>query len=170
MTSLPLFHRRRVAALVGATLLIPALLSACSSAPDGPTPVGSSAAPASSDAARVGQCVRDAGYDVEDDDFSTPGSFRQPAGLSADQLDAYTETIADCASGTSLAPPSRSGGGGGQGFDQQLLDLTACLRDAGFSDVEDPVDGVWRPDPSHQGDPAYEAATTTCQAEVGLKG
>lgn len=167
MTAPPLTQRRRATALVSTALLVPALLSACSSAPDGPTPVGTDAAPASSEAARVGQCVRDAGYDVEDDDFSTPGSYRQPAGLSADELDAYAETVADCASGTSLAPPSRPGGG--QGADRQLLDLAACLRDAGYPDAEDPVDGVWRPDPDHQGDPAYDEATATCAAEVGLK-
>lgn len=152
-------------AALAVAALTAALVSGCSQATTGATGSGSTS---TSDAAVVGQCVRDRGYDVDDSSFTSPGTFPQPSGLTADQLDAYGQAVSDCVAGTSLETPDGTGGFGPEN-DRQLLDLTACLRDAGFPDVADPVDGVWSPDASHEGDPAYEAATETCAAEAGLQ-
>jgi hypothetical protein len=167
-TRLPRFrrHRRRVtAALLTTGVLVPALLTGCSSSP--PSTSGTTAA-ASSDAARVGQCVRDRGYDVDDSDFSSPGRYPAPEGLSPDRLEEYDRAVGECAAGTSLAAPSADGATAPE-FERQLLALTACLRDAGYPDVADPVDGVWFPDPDRQDDAAYQAASDACGEQVGLR-
>lgn len=144
--------------------LVPVLLSGCSTSPD--TSDGSS--PRAGDTAKVGQCVRDKGYDVDDSDFVGVGTFRQPDGLSVDEADIFAQVVATCSEGTSLAIPGDPGGSNSDN-DDQLLKLTACLRAAGFTDVKDPVDGVWFPDEAYENDPSYLAATDACVAEVGLE-
>lgn len=162
----PLRPRGRSAyAGLATAAVLTTLLSACSSGDPGTPDSGS---PRAGDASTVGQCVRDGGYDVDDSFFVGAGTFRQPDGLTADQAEAYARVVSTCAEGTSLASPHDSDAPGSDD-DQQLLDLTACLRQAGFSDVDDPVDGVWYSDPAYEGDPSYQAATETCAQEAGLQ-
>lgn len=160
--------RRRLAVLLAASLLTPGLLAGCSSAGGGPA--GGDAA-SSSDAAAVGQCVRDAGYDVVDDDFTNPGLTTLPDGVAPESSEA--DTFLDVVSGCHDSAGSGSlqvSGDEKDAFVQEMLTMAQCLRDEGFDDVPDPVDGVWSSPEHLEGQPAYEKAIEKCQAGMDIKG
>jgi hypothetical protein len=89
----------------------------------------------------MGSCLRDAGYDVEDADL-VQGVVAAPAGVDADS---YVDDFETCRSEL----PAGMGGGDQEGpsaddiaaLQESGLKVAQCVRDAGFPDFADPVDG-----------------------------
>jgi len=157
--------------LITAALLVPAL-AAC--APDAtPTPGSSTPTSASgSTAALLGGCLRDAGYDVDDALLATEGVVAPPAGV---DVEAYSDALSACREQL----PAEQGGGVDQPSAADLaeqqeanLAVAECVREKGFDDFPDPVDGSFprevasgSTDPSAR-DPRTEAFFA-CSDEVG---
>jgi len=138
-------RRRRSArarvALVGLALLAAPLgLAACSSAAPA-SDASSSAVAAGSWSSEMGSCLRDAGYDVADADL-VEGVVAAPEGVDADS---YADDVETCRSEL----PAGMGGGEHEGpsaddvaaLRESGLEVAQCVRDAGFPDFADPVDG-----------------------------
>lgn len=161
--------RRGLVALLAAGVLLPGLLAACSS--DAPEAGTSSGTASSSEAAAVGQCVRDAGYDVEDSDFIEKGLLMLPGDVEpgSDAADDYFDVVSGCqdsvGSGSLKLSDEEK-----DSFTQEMIEMAQCLRDEGFENVEDPVDGVWYGPEEYDGDPEYEAAIDKCQAGMQVAG
>lgn len=157
--------RRRACALVAAAALLPGLLAACAS--QDASAANSTTRAASSDAAAVGQCLRDVGWDVDDADVGQPGISRLPDGVDEGSPDAddYLEAVSTCRESAGVETPGLSDKEK-DSFTEQLKAMAQCLRDEGFDDVEDPVDGVWYGPEQYEGDPAFDAASEKCQADM----
>ncbi|ROS57910.1 hypothetical protein EDF38_2640 [Frigoribacterium sp. PhB160] len=158
---------RAVPALLAASVLLPGLLTACSSPAADEAASGATA----SDAATVGQCVRDAGYDVVDDDFGNSALVRLPDAIEpeTDEADAFFSVVSDCHDAAGSASP-RLSEGEKDAFAQKLVEMAQCLRDEGFENVPDPVEGVWEGPAEYEGDPAYAVASEKCMAGMKVAG
>ncbi len=166
----PSRHRARLTLALAATALVaPALLAGCAPKASG-DPDAASTGVSSSESAELGRCLRDAGYDVDDPDLSQGIIVAPPDG--ADQ-DAYSDAFFQCAEevGGSLAaadePPSADEIATLQ---KANLKVAACVREKGFEDFPDPVDGYFdlrfgTGDPSPR-----DAAYFACDAEFGPYG
>jgi len=168
-------RRRRAssAALLGAALLLVApVLAACSTAADDPTAGASSGATGStsSASAQLGSCLRDAGFDVDDPDLSRGMVIAPPAGV---DIDAYVTAFTDCRAGL----PADQGGQPAPSADdlaalqEANLEVARCVREKGFTDFADPVDGVFPSGASMSTDTtalgAQDEAFLACDAEHG---
>jgi len=168
-------RRRRAssATLLGAALLLVApVLAACSTAADDPTAGASSGAQGSSSSAsaQLGSCLRDAGFDVDDPDLSRGMVIAPPAGV---DIDAYVTAFTDCRAEL----PADQGGQPAPSADdlaalqEANLEVARCVREKGFSDFADPVDGVFPSGASMSTDTtalgAQDEAFLACDAEHG---
>lgn len=164
--------RRRTVALLAAATLLPGLLAACSTDASGaPAATTEADRVAASDAAALGACVRDAGWDVDDADLGRQGIAPLPDGVDGGSADAdrYLEAVETCQESVGSGTPHFTDEQTRE-FDQQLREMAQCLRDAGFDAVEDPVDGVWQSPEQYLGDPAYDAASETCSSGLEVVG
>lgn len=130
---------RTAAVLLLALVAVPATLSACASTPSQPDP-SSTTASSTSWTAAMGSCLRDAGHDVADSDL-VEGVIAAPDGV---EPEAYMADFDAC----SAALPESLGGGDHRPSEQDVaeaqesgLKVAQCVRDAGFTDFADPVDG-----------------------------
>ena len=168
-------RRRRAssATLLGAALLLVApVLAACSTAADDPTAGASSGATGStsSASAQLGSCLRDAGFDVDDPDLSRGMVIAPPAGV---DIDAYVTAFTDCRAEL----PADQGGQPAPSADdlaalqEANLEVARCVREKGFTDFADPVDGVFPSGASMSTDTtalgAQDEAFLACDAEHG---
>jgi hypothetical protein len=168
-------RRRRAssATLLGAALLLVApVLAACSTAADDPTAGASSGAQGSSSSAsaQLGSCLRDAGFDVDDPDLSRGVVVAPPAGV---DIDAYVTAFTDCRAEL----PADQGGQPAPSADdlaalqEANLEVARCVREKGFTDFADPVDGVFPSGASMSTDTtalgAQDEAFLACDAEHG---
>jgi len=168
-------RRRRAssATLLGAALLLVApVLAACSTAADDPTAGASSGAQGSSSSAsaQLGSCLRDAGFDVDDPDLSRGMVIAPPAGV---DIDAYVTAFTDCRAEL----PADQGGQPAPSADdlaalqEANLEVARCVREKGFTDFADPVDGVFPSGASMSTDTtalgAQDEAFLACDAEHG---
>lgn len=120
-----------------AAFLLATVVAGCSSAaPEGDASTDDKGT-GSSDVAQVGACLRDAGFDVNDDEL-VAGVLAPPEGADVAE---YEEALRNCAEGTSLAPEDAPDGDEMAAVQAQLLEYVACLRDLGYTDIPDPVDG-----------------------------
>jgi hypothetical protein len=128
-------------ALAATAVLLPALLAGCSTT-DAP---GSTSSPSVADAAsassQLGECLRDAGYNVPDPDLSKGVVVAPPEGADPDR---YAEDFDACRSKL----PESQGGGSQEPSDAEVaewqktqLKVAECVREKGFEDFPDPVDG-----------------------------
>jgi hypothetical protein len=168
-------RRRRAssATLLGAALLLAApVLAACSTAGDGPTAGASSGATGStsSASAQLGSCLRDAGFDVDDPDLSRGVVVAPPRGVDVDE---YVAAFDACRAEL----PADQGGGPGPSeedlaaLQEANLEVARCVREKGFTDFADPVDGVFPSGASVSTDTtalgAQDEAFLACDAEHG---
>ena len=150
-----------VAALV--VLAAPLTLAGCASSDPGPS--SSSTTSASSWSAAMGSCLRDEGYDVDDSDV-VEGVVAPPPGV--DQ-DAYLADWETCRTGLPREirgdddEPSPDDVAAAQ---EAGLKVAQCVRDAGFPDFPDPVDGSFPP--LSPGDDPQSQAIFACDAEHGV--
>jgi len=165
----PRTSRRPVgAALVATVALLPALLAGCSTA-EGSGPSSSPAAGGSASAsAQLGQCLRDAGYDVDDPDLGKGMVVAVPEGADPER---YGEDFDTCRAQL----PEAEGGGSQKASDAEVaqwqaaqLKVAECVREKGFEDFPDPVDGDFPDQQWSTSDPSPEQeALFACSAEVG---
>ena len=169
-------RRSSSATLLGAALLLVApVLAACSTAADDPTTGASSGAQGSSSSAsaQLGSCLRDAGFDVDDPDLSRGMVIAPPAGV---DIDAYVTAFTDCRAEL----PADQGGQPAPSADdlaalqEANLEVARCVREKGFTDFADPVDGVFPSGASMSTDTtalgAQDEAFLACDAEHGPNG
>jgi len=171
-------RRRRAssATLLGAALLLVApVLAACSTAADDPTAGASSGATGStsSASAQLGSCLRDAGFDVDDPDLSRGVVVAPPRGVDVDE---YVSAFEVCRAEL----PADQGGGPGPSeedlaaLQEANLEVARCVREKGFADFADPVDGVFPSGTSMSTDTtalgAQDEAFLACDAEHGPNG
>lgn len=139
--SSPRASRHRASSVIRlaiATALLVPTLAAC--APD-PAPVETGVPTTSSASAVLGACMRDAGFDVTDEHFANTGVVAPPQGV---DVDAYVAAFSDCREGL---PADQGGGSQGPTADdlaalqEANLDVARCVREKGFDDFPDPVDG-----------------------------
>jgi len=139
--------RRRTSALGTLSVcavLLPALLAGCSTDDDA-TSAATSAGGGTSASAQLGQCLRDAGYDVDDPDLDEGMVVAVPNGADADE---YAAAFAECREGL---PESAGGGEAAQEpsaaelaeWQESQLKVAECVRQEGFEDFPDPVDGAF---------------------------
>ncbi len=149
--------RATMLSAVATVLLVPTLLTACSSSPDGAD------APTANDG-QVGlalaSCMRDHGYDFADPDSGAPAQLSVPEGVDPD---AYQADLKEClASG----PVADSGAKAQQlpGAAERERAYGECIVEAGFDDFPD--DSAEWADyvPADQG--AFDAASDACGAEI----
>lgn len=165
-TSRPLRSRATLVA-TAAALLAAGLLAGCSAgAPDDDPTAGGD--PRSS-SAQMGECLRAAGYDVADPDFSQGIAIDPPAGV---DVDVYVKAFETCAGevggdlGALAAPPDPAEVAELQ---EANLEVARCVREKGFEDFPDPVDGVFDGVRSTTSSPV-EDAYLDCDAEFGPNG
>lgn len=164
-TRRPAVRTRPFLTLAAGALLLPTLLAGCATSDASPTAETTSAG-SSSASAQLGQCLRDAGYDVEDPDLSKGVVVAVPSGADPEE---YSSAFSEC-----RAALPESQGGGEQGptaaqaaeWQASQLKVAECVREKGFTDFPDPVDGDF---PGKQwstsgGDPEQEAFFA-CSAE-----
>jgi hypothetical protein len=140
-TSRPSRHRASsvVRLAIAAALLVPTL-AACAPDPE-PGPASTRAAGASSASVVLGSCMREAGFDVPDEHFANTGVVAPPQGV---DVEAYVEAFDECRE----TLPVDQGGGSQRPSPEDLavlqeanLEVARCVRDKGFDDFPDPVDG-----------------------------
>jgi hypothetical protein len=130
-TSTTLRSRSAVAVLAG-LLLLPGLLTACSSTPDTDS-ASSGAASGNSGAVELASCMRDKGYDMQDPSSSGGLQLSPPDGVDADQW--RTDLVACTGDG--------KGAGEAQvaeplpGMEGMACDMAECMRENGFPDYPD---------------------------------
>jgi hypothetical protein len=146
-----------------ASLLVPALLTGCSSAPDDgsrPPATGTPSASTAS-AAEVGACMRDRGHDVDDSQFAESGGSRArmsvPAGVDADR---WVADLNACSGGATDAPAAKPA----PGQDALVRKEAACIRDGGFPDYPDGIEDQRRWKPSDAD--AFDRVAKDCGAKV----
>jgi hypothetical protein len=155
-------------ALAATAVLLPALLAGCSTT-DAP---GSTSSPSVADTAsassQLGECLRDAGYNVPDPDLGQGVVIAPPKGADPER---YAEDFSAC-----RAKLPESQGGGSQEpsaeelAEQQKADMKVaeCVREKGFEDFPDPVDGEF---PgvrmTTSGSSPQQEALFACDAEFG---
>jgi hypothetical protein len=133
----PAERSRTVVAVLAGVLLVPGLLTACSSTPhdDSASSGGSSSGGASknSGAVELASCMRDKGYDMEDPSSSGGLQLSPPDGVDADQW--RTDLVACTGDG--------KGAGEAQvakplpGMEDMARDMAECMRENGFPDYPD---------------------------------
>jgi hypothetical protein len=133
----PAERSRTVVAVLAGVLLVPGLLTACSSTPhhDSASRGGSSSGGASknSGAVALASCMRDKGYDMEDPSSSGGLQLSPPDGVDADQW--RTDLVACTGDG--------KGAGEAQvakplpGMEDMARDMAECMRENGFPDYPD---------------------------------
>ena len=158
-------RRSTAAPLLAALALLaaPLTLSACSSDAD-PAPATTAASGSWSSA--MGSCLRAQGYDVADSDL-VEGVVAPPDGV---DVDTYASDWETCRS----ALPEAIGGGDQEPSAEDLaawheanLRVAQCVRDAGFPDFADPVDGEWSAAMSTSDDDPLTRAFLDCSDEHG---
>ncbi|WP_413602931.1 hypothetical protein [Curtobacterium sp. Curtsp57] len=131
MTSTMLRSRSAVAVLAG-LLLLPALLTACSSTPDtGSAPRAGDSG--NSGAVELASCMRDKGYDMEDPSSSGGLQLSPPDGVDADQ---WRSDLVAC-TGDGKAPGEANVAKPMPGMEDMARAMAECMRDNGFSDYPD---------------------------------
>lgn len=127
-----MIRKHTVAAVLGTVLLVPALLTGCSTTTGGADPSsGRTPAPGSAEQdAAIGSCMRAAGFDWDD---SADAQFSIPDGVDAA---AYTAALERCVSshggGEAAAPVG--------GTPESDAALAECLTAAGLPDVPERQD------------------------------
>jgi hypothetical protein len=160
-------HRRPALLAVGVgALLLPGLLAGCSSTPTDEGGTGSATRAAGSSAsAQLGQCLRDAGFEVDDPDYEPGGAVMVPPGPDgeayADQFETCREQLPESETGGSRTTTDTAG------LQEARLEVAQCMRDAGFDDFPDPVDGVFRDGLSLNSENGMAEALGRCDAEFG---
>lgn len=150
----------RCSTVLATVLLAAGALTACSAGSDAPDAAGGTTSAGGSQREKLlanAKCLRDKGYDVSDEQF-TSGRFSIPEGADPDE---YQKASAECS-----AKNRSAGDAQGQatpfGFGPEVA---ACLRDSGFADYPD--------DPGAQGEyvpqdgDGFGAALGKCVAEHG---
>jgi hypothetical protein len=135
-TSTTLRSRSAVAVLAG-LLLLPGLLTACSSTPTPDSASGSGAsknagASKSSGAAKLAACMRDKGYDMADPSSSAI-NLSAPDGVDADQ---WRSDLVSC-TGDGKGPGEANVAKPMPGMEDMARDMAECMRDNGFADYPD---------------------------------
>jgi len=155
-------RRPTLIAVTAAVLLLPGLLTACSSgsgpgSDDSPT-TGAVPTPASQRAGEVGSCMRDKGYDF-DDSALTGGDFTlaAPEGVDPQQ---YAQDLGTCSGNpdtggvdVSNVPPG-----------PEDLAFAKCIRDNGFDDYPDGAQARRGYHPSDES--AFSQVETSCFTEA----
>jgi len=159
---------RARASLTAAALALTAALAGCTAAGPGPaTGADASSGAGTSAAARIGSCLRDAGFDVDDDDFAPGVAGMVPPGAEGAALADAAERCRDEA-GVTSGPPT---GAEAEELQQLRLGVAACMRESGWPDFPDPVGGAFTQGLSFDQDsgPMLDALTE-CNREAGLGG
>ena len=165
-------HRASSSALLAASaLLLAPLLAACS--PGGGSDAPSSSASAggtSSVDAQLGSCLREAGYDVDDADLHGGGVVAPPPGWDVDE---YATALEGCRAelpaeqGAAEAPSADDVAA----FQAAALEVAECVREKGFEDFPDPVDGEFPSQAAMSTDSGarspQDEAFLACSDEVG---
>lgn len=127
---------RAATVALGAALL----LAACASAPDA-SDAADAPTPGTGYSAALGSCLRDAGHDVDDADL-VPGVVAVPDGVDPESY------MADFDRCRGELPPELGGGAPPEVSADDVaarqeagLAIARCVREAGFPDFADPVDG-----------------------------
>ncbi|PZE86219.1 hypothetical protein [Curtobacterium sp. MCBD17_032] len=151
------------ARVVLALLLVPTLLTGCSSAPHDDTrpPISDSPSPSAASAAEVGACMRDRGHDVDDSQFAESGGSRAqvsvPEGVDPDR---WVADLDACSGGAADAPAAEPV----PGWDALTRKAAACIRDGGFPDYPDGMEDQRRWKPSDTD--AFDRVAQECDAKV----
>lgn len=150
----------RCSTVLATVLLAAGALTACSSGSDAPDAAGGTTSAEGSQREKQlanAKCLRDKGYDVADEQF-TSGNFSIPEGADPDE---YLKADEECSAknrsaGDAQGPATPFGFGPA---------VAACLRDSGFADYpDDPgAQGEYVP---HDGD-GFDAALDKCVTEHG---
>jgi hypothetical protein len=166
-------HRASSAArlVIAAALLAPAL-AACAPDPEASSGSSSPTAVSGSTTALLGSCLRDAGFDVDDAQLAMEGVVAAPTGT---DVEAFTDALSACRDEL----PAEQRGGDDEPTAADLAELqeanlavAECVREKGFDDFPDPVDGGFpREIASGSTDPGARDARTeaffACSDEVG---
>jgi hypothetical protein len=128
---------RTVVAVLAGILLVPGLLTACSSTPHDDSASSGVAsrdgASKNSGAVELASCMRDKGYDMEDPSSSGGIQLSAPDGVDADQW--HTDLVACTGDGKGageerVAKPL-------PGMEDMARDMAECMRENGFADYPD---------------------------------
>lgn len=130
MTSTTLRSRSAVAVLAG-LLLLPGLLTACSSTPSSDS-TSADGASKNSGAVELASCMRDKGYDMEDPSAGAV-NLSPPDGVDADQ---WRSDLVAC-TGDGKAPGEANVAKPMPGMEDMARAMAECMRDNGFSDYPD---------------------------------
>lgn len=144
-----------LAAIAGALVLLPALLTGCSGAPSVDT-TPSAAGDRKARAAAVASCMREKGFDVPDP--SGDGTTTTlPDGVDPDQ---FSEAVAACAKDAGIEE-----GGTAQeapGAAEAAKKAAECIRENGFSDYPDDAEAQYEPADQD----AFDAVAKKCDDEA----
>ncbi|WP_420363639.1 hypothetical protein AABM26_04695 [Curtobacterium aetherium] len=153
-------HTRRLFAAAVGALLLPGLLTACSSGSDAPTGRESGDTVTSS---RLGSCMRDKGYDYEDPKAGASSEqLKVPDGVDATK---YQEDLLTCSGAGSGAGAGEAEGAAPAPVSAETRkQAVSCVRDHGFADYPDGEEDQRTYEPS---DPrAFGDVEKTCWDEA----
>jgi hypothetical protein len=170
-------HRaRRPLLLATAALVLAPVLAACSQS-GAPTESSTSASSGSTSSstinAQLGSCLRDAGFDVDDADLHEGRVVAPPHGVDPD---AYVSALESCREDLPLGQggveaPSAADLAALQAAN---LEVARCMREKGFEDFPDPVDGDFpmgtTMTPTGGELRPQDEAFFACDAEFGVNG
>lgn len=151
-------RRTRLVALATAALLLPTILTACSTAAptDDKTRAGGGAN-------GVAACMRDKGYDMQDQSSSASSAqVSVPDGVDAET---WKRDLASCVgSGEGFRAGDAKPAEQAPGARQKSLESAKCLRDAGFTDYPD--DEAHQAEYQPDDDAAFTEAAKACDEKV----
>jgi hypothetical protein len=152
---------RRGTALLAGALLLPGVLAACTT--DGADDTATSGPPAAgANAAKIGSCLRDKGYDVDDSQFS--GSTVEVAPPAGVDPQAYIKDLTACSPDGGAAPDSSERQALQAENAKKDTEFAACIRDKGFDDYPDGQQE--RQDYAPSDPDAFSEVEETCVADV----
>ncbi|MBF4605117.1 hypothetical protein [Curtobacterium sp. VKM Ac-2884] len=155
--------RNRGTALIAAALIActtPFALAACSTGPDSAADTTKSAA--AGIGAKWGDCMRDAGYDVQDPDDAMVSSGAMQIPPSADQEE-FLAAGTDCAE---KAGVKRTSNAEKQKWERQYAQVASCIRDDGYPDFPEQKPGTFSPDGyAHSEDDEFKKTVQECMDE-----
>lgn len=155
--TLPSVRSRAALSAVALCIALPLLLSACSTPDAGTAPTTA----AKGLGTQWGDCMRAAGFDVEDpdDDAVTSGVTTAPQG--ADQQ-AFSEQAATCARSLGVTGADDATE---QKFRREYQQVAACIRERGYPDFPEQDGGFTTQGYPRSAEPEFDDAVTGCMAE-----
>lgn len=155
--------RRPLVAAIAATLIAFQLTGCSTNSQESASPTPTSASNVN-ESAHLGDCLRKAGFDVEDPDLNKGVVVAPPEGVDPNRYDReFQKCRADNVSGGNAKPSPEQL----KIFREYELKIAQCVRDKGFPEFADPGEDGFEPR-STTAEDSSDKALSACESEFPL--